>query len=99
MPAPKAAPSAPSVGPIVMLSRDDLHSLLGQLLEDIVLTPQQELLDRAGLATALHVSLATVDGLRKRPGFPRIVIGPETVRFDWKEVLAWLKANPQMEGK
>jgi hypothetical protein len=48
------------------------------------------LLDRAGLAAALGVSIPHVDKLKRRPGFPVVHVG-DAPRFDLADVRRYLR--------
>jgi hypothetical protein len=49
------------------------------------------LLDGAALARRLHVGVGTVDDLRRAGRIPFVRIGPKTVRYDFREVVAALR--------
>jgi hypothetical protein len=50
------------------------------------------LLDREGCAQWLQVSTATLDGLRKKAGFPERRLG-DLPRFEPEAVMAWIRAG------
>ncbi|MCC6902800.1 MAG: hypothetical protein IT377_27760 [Polyangiaceae bacterium] len=58
-----------------------------------------KLLDRAGLATALGTSPATLDRLRGEPGFPEVRLG-DVPRFELELVVRWLRdrARPDADN-
>lgn len=66
-----------------------LLQLLGRTDKSSVDDATAPLLDRQRLADALGVSKATVDRLRKRPGFPAHLVG-DAPRFVESEVRRWL---------
>lgn len=51
----------------------------------------EDYLSRIELAAALHISLTTLDRLRKEPGFPEETWGLRTPRFLRSRVEAWLR--------
>jgi hypothetical protein len=79
---------------VVTLSADEFRVLISEAvagaLEAIGPTGQAPaLLDRAGLARAFDVSLATLDRLRAE-GCPELRLG-DAPRFELSEVLGWLR--------
>lgn len=53
-------------------------------------------LSRCELAGALRISTATLDRLRKEPGFPEELWGLRTPRFLQSRVEAWLRQRGTM---
>ncbi|MBK8994614.1 MAG: hypothetical protein IPM35_02535 [Myxococcales bacterium] len=81
---------------VVQLTLEDLAELVRGAVADVLADhgpaqPAPALVDRAGLARALSVSLSSVDRLL-REGCPRVRIG-DAPRFDVADVIAWLRAR------
>lgn len=52
--------------------------------------PDENMLDKRGVAKLLDVSVGTVDNYRKRPDFPKeVTYGPTTIRWKRREVIEW----------
>lgn len=82
--------------PSVTLTRGQLRELVADAVTDALADhapaePAPVLVDRAGLARALSVSLSSVDRLL-REGCPMIRIG-DAPRFCVADVVAWLQAR------
>ena len=77
------------------LTVDELRTLLRAELEEALaesrLVEAPVLVDRAGLARALHVSVATV-GRLARLGMPAVLVG-DVPRYEVAEVIAWLRSR------
>jgi hypothetical protein len=54
------------------------------------------LLDRVSLARALDIGCTTLDGLRREPDFPQVMVG-DSPRFQLAEVIDWCRARQQAE--
>lgn len=78
---------------MALLSINDLRALFSECVQDFVVDERAGLLDRNQLSKALGCSLSKVDQLRDLPGFPVVKLGVGTPRFDWNDVLAFLKAG------
>jgi hypothetical protein len=76
---------------VVMLTTDEFADLVRDVVAAEIAKPVARVLDRAGLAAALAVSLPTIDRWR-REGMPSIQRG-EVYRFEIDRVLAWLRAG------
>lgn len=75
---------------VVTLTRSELSSLVRDAVADALgMKGGPVLLDREQLAERLGCSTAHVDHLRKR-GLPTVLIG-QAVRFEWAEVMGWLR--------
>ncbi len=51
------------------------------------------LLTTAELAERLNVAEKTIRHWRYARGLPAVKLGPKLVRYRWKDILGWLKAN------
>jgi len=84
------------------ISKPDVNAPLAELVRGVVreeldrfacdFSPQERppaLLDRAGLARELNVSLSKVDRLR-REGMPELMLG-DSPRFEPEAVISWLR--------
>jgi hypothetical protein len=80
--------AAPS--PLVLVSVDDLRTMLREELAAFERTDGPRLIDRAEVARRIGISLRSLDTLRAK-GLPEIRVLPEAPRFDWFDVIAWLK--------
>lgn len=90
-----AAKVAEKLGPVLAVSADEVAAAVASRLAAAPLPTESEgdnLLDRQQLADVLGVSRATVDRLRKRPGFPAHRVG-DAPRFVAGEVRRWLGAT------
>jgi hypothetical protein len=91
-----------SVVALPSAQRNSLEQLLRALVADIVRdaligqspAEQPALVDRAGLAKALSVSVPTVDAHRKKhSSFPTFCLTPECPRFEVAAVVEWLRGT------
>jgi hypothetical protein len=87
---------------LIDLTAADLEGIVDQRLEahltGIASPPATDLLDRAGAAQFLHVSLAQLDKLIRETSLPWHWLA-ESKRFDRRELLDWLKNPPQGENR
>jgi hypothetical protein len=74
--------------------REEVTIALDEALEHLKpsATSPPPLLDRAGLAAALGVSIPHVDKLKRRPGFPVVHVG-DCPRFDLGDVRRFLRES------
>lgn len=84
-------------GPVVVLTPDQLRELVRDAVADVLAEHQPAeqppaLLDRAGLARALSLSIGSIDKLRRR-GLPEEPLGLDSPRFDLGRVLEWLRSR------
>jgi hypothetical protein len=82
------------VADLVVITVAELRALVVEAVADALaeagpVADRAALLDRAGLARALGVSLATIDRLRGE-GMPELRLG-DVPRFELDRVLAWLR--------
>lgn len=85
-------------GRLVVIDADELRQLIVDAVAEALDADRAShvgapaLLDRAGLARALHVGTTTLDGLRSESGFPELVVG-DSPRFQLASVLSWLASR------
>ncbi len=71
-----------------------LHAIASAALAPSNVTVAEiRFLKRAELGRALNISVATLDRMRREPGFPQEVAGAHA-RFDLTAVRSWLRARP-----
>ncbi len=89
--------TARSTGPrlVVTLTEGELSAIVRGAIEDALAEVQPArspaLVDRAGLARALHASVTTVGRLARR-GMPAVLVG-DVPRYEVAEVIAWLRSR------
>lgn len=93
-----AGPTAPAgaldvaiAGIVARLGQDVVDAVIEAFAPALEQRGAPRLLDRRGLAEALSIGVDTVDRLR-REGCPEITVG-DAPRFDFSEVVGWLRAR------